>query len=295
LAHLDLSKISKERITNDEYDKENPRDFAVWKFKTPDDGDNSWQAPFGEGRPGWHIECSAMAMKALGSTIDIHTGGIDLIFPHHTNEIAQSESATGMKFVNYWLHGGFVNIGEDKMAKSKGNFLKLSDLEDKSISPLAYRYWLMTAHYRSQVNFTYEAVHAAQNALIRLMATVSTYPEGGSVIPSYKERFQAFINDDLDTPQAIALMWELIKDVTVSPADKRATIADFDKVFGLKLGSVPTIQDEKIPEEVKALAEARQQARLEKDWIKADALRAEIKARGYDVKDEAKGFDLIRE
>lgn len=295
LAHLDISKISKERITNDEYDKENPRDFALWKFKSPEDGSNSWLAPFGEGRPGWHIECSAMAMDAIGPTIDIHTGGIDLIFPHHVNEIAQSESATGKQFVRYWLHGGFINVAEEKMAKSKGNFLKLSDLDINSISPLSYRYWLMTAHYRSPVNFTYEAVGAAQNALIRLMATIGIYPEGGSIIPEYKERFNVFINDDLDTPQAVALIWELLKDSKESPADKRATIADFDKVLGLKLDSVPSMQEEKIPEEIIALAEAREDARKEKDWSKADVLRQEIKARGYEVKDTSTGFSLIRE
>lgn len=289
LAHLDLSHASKERIANDEYDKENPRDFAVWKFKTPEDGDNSWPAPFGEGRPGWHIECSAMAMKLLGPTIDIHTGGADLIFPHHTNEIAQSESATGKPFVHYWMHGSFMTMSDEKMAKSKGNVIKLKDLEKESISPLAYRYWLLTAHYRSPVNFTYDAVRNAQNALIRLMGTVSGYPDGGSPVKAYKERFLAFINDDLDLPQAVALAWELIKDPSFSPADKRATLLDFDRVFGLKLASAPRVADEPIPAEIQALADAREEARKTKDWKKADALRDEIDARGFELNDTPEG------
>ncbi len=292
LAKLDLSHDSHERIANDEYDKENARDFAVWKFKTPDDGDVSWDTPFGAGRPGWHIECSAMAMNVLGPTIDIHTGGIDLIFPHHTNEIAQSESATGQPFVHYWLHGAFMTVSDEKMAKSKKNFLKLGDLLDETISPLAYRYWLLTAHYRSPVNFTFEAVRAAQTALIRLLQLVGTYPEGGKIDSSYKNRFQEFINDDLDVPQAIALAWELVKDSNVSEPDKRATLIDFDKVFGLKLDSAPRIEEEKIPEEIVALAEAREEARQTKDWKKADALRHEIESRGFTIKDETTGFKL---
>ncbi len=294
LAHLKKTDISKERIANDEYDKSNPHDFALWKFTTSDDVDNSWEAPFGKGRPGWHIECSAMAMKVLGETIDIHTGGNDLIFPHHTNEIAQSESATGKTFAHYWMHGAFMNVEEEKMAKSKGNFIKLESLHDQMISPIAYRYWLLTAHYRSPVNFTYAAVQAAQSALIRLMGILANFPENGVAIPFYTERFNAFINDDLDTPKAIALIWDLIKDNRRSDADKRATIADFDRVLGLNLSSIPHLVDEPTPPEIQALAEAREEARKNKEWDKADALRAEIEARGYTVLDSEKGFTVVR-
>jgi cysteinyl-tRNA synthetase len=280
------------RIANDEYDKDNPRDFALWKFKTDEDGNTSWKASFGEGRPGWHIECSAMSMKVLGPTIDIHTGAVDLVFPHHTNEIAQSESVTGMKFVNYWIHGEFLTFDDEKMAKSKGNFVKLETLADDMISPLAYRYWLMTAHYRSLANFTLEAVRGAQNALIKLMTTVSNLPDGGTIIPAYKERFTAFINDDMAMSQALALTWELLKDTAVSGADKKATILDFDRVFGLNVGSLPKVQDEPIPEEIKALAGAREEARKGKDWQKADALREEIENRGYIVSDTQDGIKI---
>ena len=280
------------RIKSDEYDKENPRDFSVWKFKAPEDGDSSWAAPFGDGRPGWHIECSAMAMDALGPTIDIHTGATDLVFPHHVNEIAQSESATGQQFVHYWMHGAFLNIDAEKMSKSKGNFFKLADLADESISPLAYRYWLLTAHYRSPVNFSYEVVRAAQNALIRLMTIIAGLPDGGKTIATYQKQFQDLINDDLDMPQAVALMWNLLKDEAVSGADKKATIIDFDRVFGLKLASAPKIVEEPIPVEVQALAEAREEARKEKNWEKADALRNEIESRGFEVLDEAQGMRI---
>jgi len=194
-------------------------------------------------------------MAILGPTIDIHTGGIDLIFPHHTNEIAQSESATGKQFVNYWIHGGFMNIetnlsshdansdqtsemkGETKvkMAKSLGNVVKLEDLNRESISPWAFRYWLMTAHYRSPINLSYEAVRAAQNALIRLMTTISGYSVGGTLILAYKERFMEFINDDLDLPQALALVWDLIKDKKQKSEDKKATILDLTKSLGSNL------------------------------------------------------------
>jgi len=286
LVQLDQTKITKERIANDEYDKDNPRDFSLWKFRTEEDGDIHWETPFGSGRPGWHIECSAMAMKILGETIDIHTGGSDLAFPHHTNEIAQSECATGHQFVKYWMHGAFMNVSNEKMAKSKGNFLKIKDLIDQSVSPLAYRYWLLTAHYRSPVNFTFEAVKGAQNALIRLMKIVVSYPKGGSIIPKYKQKFLTFINDDLDLPKAVALAWELIADSKQGEADKRATLLDFDRVFGLKLDTIPEISQEVIPPEIQALMDVREEARQAKDWAKADALRLEIENRGYSVVDK---------
>ncbi|MDQ2933179.1 MAG: cysteine--tRNA ligase [bacterium] len=294
LAHLKIENETEDhaRISNDEYDKENPHDFALWKFKSKNDGDVSWSAPFGEGRPGWHIECSAMALKVLGPQIDIHTGGMDLIFPHHTNEIAQSESATGQQFVTYWMHGAFMNTNDEKMAKSQGNFAKLETLKEETISPLAFRYWLLTAHYRSPINFTLEAVSGAQNALIKLLTAVSNFPDGGSVSVDYKSRFLTLVNDDLDMPKAVALVWELIKDSDVADADKRATLLDFDAVFGLNLGSVNKVVEEAIPIEITVLAEAREEARKEKDWEKADALRNEIESRGFTVSDTAEGIRI---
>ncbi len=290
LADLKLDSVSKHRIANDEYDKDNVRDFALWKFADEHDGDAVWEASFGRGRPGWHIECSAMSMKILGPTIDIHTGGIDLIFPHHTNEIAQSESATGKQFVNYWIHGGFMNVRDEKMAKSKGNFVKLENLRDESVSPIAFRYWLLTAHYHGTVNFTLESVRAAQNALIRLMSYIANLPDGGVVHKKYRDDFLICINDDFNIPKALASVWDLSRDESVSDADKKATLLDFDNVLGLGLASTPKIKDEdEIPPEIEALAEAREQARRSKEWSKADALRNEIESRGFTLNDTPSG------
>ncbi len=295
LAKINLTDETKERIANDEYDKENPRDFALWKFRAEDDGNVSWHATFGEGRPGWHIECSAMATKALGPTIDIHTGGTDLIFPHHTNEIAQSEAATGKTFVNYWMHGAFMNVNDAKMAKSKGNFFKLADLEEAGISPIAFRYWLLTSHYRTQVNFTIEAVKAAQNAFIRLVETFirlgevqNEHVHAAAEPRDYAKEFEEKIINDFDTPGAVALMWDLIKDHSVVAKEKIELLLSFDEVFGLGLHVVKDMKDEMneaIPAEITALAEAREVARAAKEFAKADALRKEIESRGYEVKD----------
>ena len=298
LAKIDLKGEVRERISNDEYEKENPRDFALWKFFAEEDGEVVYEAPFGKGRPGWHIECSSMATRALGDTIDIHTGGIDLIFPHHTNEIAQSEAATGVKFINYWVHGGFINVNDDKMSKSKGNFFKLVDLEEHGISPLAYRYWLLTSHYRAQVNFTVDAVKAAQTAFIRLIETfirlgeVTNEHVHASANPrDYESEFLAKVNDDFNMPEALALTWELIKDHSVEAHTKRELLLKFDEVFGLGLHAVVNMQKE-IPAEITALAEARELARKDKDFDKADALRKEIVDRGYEIKDEEGGYKL---
>lgn len=293
LADLDLDKLSKERVVNDSYDKENARDFAVWKFKTIDDGEVSWKAPFGEGRPGWHIECSAMSRAILGNTIDIHTGAIDLIFPHHTNEIAQSECATGEQFVRYWLHGAFVNISDEKMAKSANNFYKLSDLIEMGISPLGFRYWLLTAHYRSPVNFTEEAVIGAQTALIKMIKLIMAMPDGGKIDQIYLEKFNKEINDDLNLPKAIALAWTIISDQNISDADKKATLIRFDQVFGFNFNNLPKDKPEEIPKEIKVLAELRENARKDKDWAKADALRKEINERGFDVMDSGDNFKIV--
>jgi cysteinyl-tRNA synthetase len=190
------------------------------------------------------------------------------------------------------MHNAFITLRESKMAKSAGGFITLESLQKEAVSPLAYRYWLLTAHYRSPVNFTYEAVRAAQNALIRLMAAVSGYPEGGTVISSYKARFEAFIDDDLDMPQAVALAWDLIKDTEHTDVNKRATLLDFDKVFGLNIGAVPKIAEEEVPADIQALADAREEARAKKDWKKADAFRIEIEGRGFEILDTDKGYRI---
>lgn len=283
---IDTLKEGARLVVNPE--KKHPADFVLWKL----DSKIGWESPWGVGFPGWHIECSVMSRKYLGQPFDIHTGGIDHIPVHHNNEIAQSESAYDGKLASYWMHNAFITVNDEKMAKSAGGFATLKTLEDETVSPLTYRYWLLTAHYRSPVNFSLEAVRGAQNALIRLLVTMSNLPDGGTVNSAYNKRFLAYVNDDLDTPKAIALLWDLLKDPEVSDADKRATILDFDKILGLNLGSVVKVAEEKIPEEITALAEAREQARKEKDWVKADALRQEIESRGYDVLDTETGFQL---
>jgi cysteinyl-tRNA synthetase len=182
------------------------------------------------------------------------------------------------------------------MAKSTGNFFKINDLTEQAVSPLAYRYWLLTAHYRSPVNFTYEAVQASQNALIKMIKIVMNYPKQGSIIPEYQEKFLSYINDDLNMPKALALAWELIGDSKQNEADKRSTLIDFDRVFGLKLDSLPEIENpEEIPAEIIALSEAREEARKAKDWAKADALRVEIENRGFTVTDNKDGGVVLHE
>lgn len=298
LANLKIENSSVSRIISDEYDKENPRDFALWKFRAEEDGEVFFDTPFGAGRPGWHIECSAMAMDALGETLDIHTGGQDLIFPHHTNEIAQSEAITGKKFSNFWLHTGFVNIGSDKMSKSLGNFVKLSDIIKKNFHPIAFRYLALTLHYRTPMHFLWEALHASQTALSKLVDLFSKFKlskDGGRINDEYKKEFTEFINDDLNTPQALALVWKLIKDSHVDDSDKLATLLDFDTVFGLgldKLKEESIRSIELIPEEIKSLAEEREKARINKDFKKSDELRMVILAKGYEIEDKDNAYTL---
>ena len=276
-------------------EKKNHADFALWKFNK----ELGWESPWGKGFPGWHIECSAMSRKYLGQPFDIHTGGTDHIPTHHNNEIAQSEAAFDKPLANYWLHGEHLVLNNAKIAKSSGNAINLSSLEENKVSPLAYRYWLLTAHYRSLVNFSLEAVLAAQNAYIRLVEAFISFKsdKAGVIDGNFQDKFKTAINDDLNMPEAIALTWQMIKDHHVSDADKRATLLDFDRVFGLGLSAVEKLDDspasiESLPPEVFALLEARDEARAAKDWQKSDALRLEIESRGYDVKDTAEGSVL---
>ena len=291
LSHLTLENQKENasgRIKTDEYEKENANDFALWKAWDEKDGNVFWKTELGKGRPGWHIECSAMSMKNLGEQIDLHTGGVDNIFPHHENEIAQSEGATGKQFVKYWMHNEWVLVDNKKMAKSFQNFYTLRDIIKREINPLAYRFWLLMANYRTRVNFVWEALEGAETALKRLFGL---YLElGGSKIgevhKEYQYKFKEYIEDDLDTPRALSLLWDVFKDENISKADKKATILDFDKVFGL---GFEKLKEEKIPEEIKKLAEEREQARKNKNFKKSDELRKEINSLGYEIIDTAEG------
>ena len=280
LANLEKRKIGKSRIKNDEYDKENIQDFALWKFWTEDDGEVFWETEIGKGRPGWHIECSAMSMKYLSEHFDIHTGAIDLIFPHHTNEIAQSEAATGKKFVNYWIHGGFLTMKEGKMAKSLGNVLYLKNLKEKGYSALDYRYLLLTSHYRSPLLFSFENLESAKNSLDRLRNIISELKSDGKINESYLKEFEKAINDDLNTPAALQILWKLVRDEKAQ--GKIKTIEKMEGVFGLNLLKKEKIE---IPLEIKKIADEREKARKEKDWKKSDELREKIKKKGWQIDD----------
>ncbi len=279
---------SKSRI-KENLDKKNPEDFALWKF----DGKIGFESPFGKGFPGWHIECSAMSMKFLGEQFDIHTGGIDHVSVHHTNEIAQSECATGKKpSVRFWMHNEHVSFGNAKIAKSDGDFLKLSSITDRGINPLSYRFWLLMASYQTKVNFLWETLEGAETALKRLYNLfLSLGPDTGRINEEYKNKFTEYINDDLDTPKALTLLWDVLKDEKISNADKKATILDFDKVLGLGFAD---LKKEKIPEEVVKLTNEREQARKDKDFKKSDELRKEINSLGYEIKDSAEGQKISK-
>lgn len=277
-------------------------DFNLWVFKkgAHKNALQTWIAPWGEGFPGWHIECSVMARQLLGPTIDIHMGGVEHIPVHHTNEIAQSEAANGVKFVNYWLHNEHLKVNERKMAKSEGTGFTLQEIVEKGFSPLSLRYFYLAAHYRSKQNFTFEAAKAAEIALKNLENIVRSLRnqtqrttlsnEKLKEIDNYRQRFANFISNDFQIPQALALTWEMLKS-NIPPSDKLDLLFQFDQVFGLKLSEVA---EEKIPEEILKLAEEREQARKEKDFKKADELREEIKKGGFLIEDTSKGFVVRR-
>lgn len=297
----DLKENAEGRIKKDEYDKDNATDFALWKAWDDKDGDIFWNpsevlgkdTKLTKGRPGWHVECSAMSMKELGESFDIHTGGVDLIFPHHENEIAQSECATGKMFVKYWMHNEHLMVDGKKMSKSLGNFYTLRDLINKDINPLAFRLWLYTASYRTKTNFTLDAVEASGTALKKLYEIYQSYlvlsEKLGNIDQSYKEKMITYMDDDLNTPKVIALMWDLIHDSDISIANKKATLLDFDQILGLGLDK---LEIEIIPAEVEGLAKERELARVNKDWAKSDELRDKIKDLGYEVKDIEEGFQI---
>jgi len=284
LAQLEKIKKTKERINKDEYDKKNLRDFALWKFWTKEDGDVFWNTEIGKGRPGWHIECSAMSMKILGNTLDIHTGGNDLIFPHHTNEIAQSEAATGKKFVNYWIHSGFLTMKEGKMAKSLGNVLYLKELKEKGFSPMNYRYICLTTYYRSPLMFSDENLESAKNAYQRLKNICAELKPDKKVNEKYLKQFEKAIEDDLNIPEALQALWNLLRDEKAN--GKYAAIKRMDEVLGLKLLEKEKIE---IPHEVKKLISERESARKNKDWKKADELRNKVRNLGYEISDGEEG------
>lgn len=297
LSTLDQIKEGARIEVNEE--KRNPRDFALWKFSPQDETRHmEWESPWSppgrdkvQGFPGWHIECSAMSMKYLGETFDIHTGGVDHISIHHTNEIAQSEGATGKKFVNYWVHTAFMLVQGQKMSKSLGNTYKLSDLVGNGYQPIHLRYLYLQTHYRQEMNFTWESLEAAKTALERLINSVAMWDKGeGEVSKKFEEKFMDALNDDLNTPQALAVVWELMKS-DIKPGQKRATLLRIDEVLGLGLQRGGRKQ-EPIPEAVQSLLAERTRVRALQDFSRSDELREEIRGLGYDVQDGPTGSSL---
>ncbi len=271
-------------------EKRNKTDFALWKFSKPEDKrQQEWDSPWGKGFPGWHIECSAMAMKYLGETIDLHTGGADHVPIHHTNEIAQSEAATGKKFVNYWMHEEFLTFKGEKVSKSKGGLFTISELEEKGFSPMVYRYYLLGGSYRKQIDFSLDILENAKNSYLRLKNIAKELKDDSSTNEKYLKLFTKAINDDLNTPQALAVLWELVRDEKVK--GKYQTIKKMDEVFGLKLLEQEKIE---IPSEIKKIAEERLQAKKNKDFKKSDEFRESLKQKGWNVKDTKEGYELER-
>lgn len=273
-------------------DKKNKTDFALWKFSEESGKrQQEWDSPWGLGFPGWHIECSAMSMKYLGETFDIHTGGIDNMFPHHENEIAQSEAATGKKFVNYWLHNNFLSVKGEKVSKSKGGLYTISELSELGYKPLDYRYMCLLAHYRSSLDFSLELLTAAKNGYEGIKNKIELIDENtrGSYGKEHLKEFEKAIDDDLNMPKAIQALHGLLKDEKVAGKLKIEIIKKMDEVFGLDLLKKETI---KVPIEVKKLAEERLEAKKKKDWKLADELRAKINKLGFAVNDTADGYEI---
>ena len=292
-----------ERVRKDQYEKDEAQDFALWKFWDKNDYDVFWETKIGKGRPGWHIECSAMSMKFLGKSFDIHAGGIDLVFPHHENEIAQSEASTNKKFVKYWFHNEHLLVDGQKMSKSLGNFHTLRDLLDKGHDPEAIRYLLLSSHYRQQLNFTEEGIKAAKNAIDRLndfvikLKTVKSKknnPKIKKLILDAKNHFEKEMDDDLEISNGLAVVFDFVKKINTLIMEGSIGKKDADDVYNLILGfdkifGVLETKKEKVPDQIKKLVEEREKARKEKDYGKADKIREEIKNKGYILEDDGKG------
>ncbi|OGM29940.1 cysteine--tRNA ligase [Candidatus Woesebacteria bacterium RIFCSPHIGHO2_01_FULL_44_10] len=297
-----LSRIKKRqlqtgtRILSDEYAKEDVQDFALWKSVKPDEF--GYESPWGRGRPGWHIECSVMSQKNLGDTFDIHVGGIDLLFPHHENEIAQSEGKTGKEFVNYFVHGEFLLVDGAKMSKSLKNFYTVSDIEKQGFDPLALRYFYLTGHYRNILNFTWESLESAQNALTRLKAQMvelknatrsQLSKEKLEKVKKYQNEFLVAVNDDLNTPQALAVLWEVLKS-NIPSEDKYDLVLSFDEVLGLNLAKVSQVsQVMQVPQEVQKLVDEREKLRKAGKFEESDLVREHLEEMGYAVEDTVHG------
>ncbi len=280
--------------------KKNQADFVLWFFKAGKHKNaiQYWKSPFysklvknGEGFPGWHMECSAMIKKLLGKTIDIHMGGIEHIPVHHTNEIAQSESANGVKFVNYWIHNEHLLVNNEKMSKSTGTSYALSEIKDKGFNPLSLRYFFLQANYRSKQNFTFEALKSSEIGLNNIYSQIQLLDKKiGKINKEFKKKFALAINDDFNSPKALSILQELLKSNLQNP-DKLATAYDFDKVLGLNFKNIK-VEKQIVPDNIKQLAEKRSKARENKNWTESDKLRDEINRLGYEIEDTGNSYNL---
>ena len=291
LSGIDLAGIKDgARVSQDEYDKDDAQDFVLWKKSK--ESEPSWETLFGKGRPGWHIECSAMSTKYLGDTLDIHAGGVDLIFPHHENEIAQSETYTGKKFVNYWFHCGHLMVEREKMSKSLGNIYTLHEMSKKyQVEPLALRMLSLMSHYRETLNFTEKSIKQAQSTLINLREFVLKNLEGKEQIDTrqFEESFVAALDDDLNMPKALAALFEFIKEVNIGQKygeDAYKVILKLDKLMGLNLKEIKV---KAITEPINKLIKDREKARQAKNWELSDNLRTKIEELGYTIEDTQEG------
>ncbi|HIX33215.1 MAG TPA: cysteine--tRNA ligase [Candidatus Gemmiger avium] len=312
LSHLNLEDLeSGNRELRSQMDddlKEDPADFAIWKAAKP--GEPAWPSPYGPGRPGWHIECSAMARTHLGKTIDLHCGGQDLIFPHHENEIAQSECANGCEFSHYWMHNGFLNIDNRKMSKSAGNFFTVREIADKyGYEPI--RYFMLSAGYRMPLNYTVELIESCKSSLERLytcrdnldFAIKNAPAEGEETLKekaaAVREKFDTAMDDDLNTPDALAALFDFVRQInTLAPAASKGALEEAAKAFDELTGVLGLLynrkKEDEVPAEVTALVEQRAAAKKAKDWATADALRAQITALGWVVEDTPQGPKVTR-
>jgi cysteinyl-tRNA synthetase len=323
LGALDLAGERAGARVEENHEKKNSHDFALWKFSPKGEKrQQEWPSPWGVGFPGWHIECTAMIFKTLGKQIDIHMGGIDLAPIHHNNEIAQAEATTHKQFAKYWMHNAFITIESKKISKSLGNTVYLHNIVDRGYSPLALRYWYLTGHYRSPMNFTWEAIEGADQALKRLTRAYLQLSEtkhlssqkssGNSMLgrnASYEEMrtsrefsedFHNALAHDLDTPKALARVWELVKNESISAESKKKSLELVDRVFGLgftekrETAKIQVLSKKELPVKIQELLNMRETARKEKDFAKADEVRKEIEDTGYEIKDTSEGPELTK-
>lgn len=299
LAELDIEGLRAGARVEINKAKHSPTDFALWKFSHHEHEneikprrDMEWKSPWGIGFPGWHIECSAMSVKYLGQPFDIHTGGIDHVPVHHTNEIAQSEAVAGKPLAHIWLHNEHLLIHEEKIAKSLGNTYTLENLKNKGYTPLALRYFVLQGHYRSKLNFSWDALAGAQNSLNALYKKISGFLYAGQTETlDFEKQFLAAINDDLNTPKALAVMWNMLNSNETDEA-KLACVFEMDKILGLSIRSVWEELHSAVPDHITDMAREREKARLAKNWTLSDKLRQQIESAGYTITDTDNGAEL---